>query len=381
MRHIQFGRPMIGGAEKEAVMRVLDGPILVHGPLSKQFESEFAAFTGAAHAVSVANCTAAMHLAYFHLGLGPGDAVIVPAQTHVATAHAVEFTGARPIFVDAEPATGNIDIARIEAALTPEVKAIAVVHFLGRPVDMDGVNAIARKHNLFVVEDCALAVGTSLNGAHAGTLGHVGCFSFYPVKHMTTGEGGMLTTNDPEIARRIERQRAFGVDRHMGERTIPGVYDVTMLGYNYRMSEIAAALGIEQLKRVQGFLDRRRANYAALDAGLRELDEIELFEPSREGYGHSHYCLSFLLKKELADKRLDLVEHLKANGVGTSCYYPRPVPHMAYYREKYGYGLDTFPVASRISYASVALSVGPHLGEEDMAYMVETIKEGLARIR
>lgn len=381
MRQIPFGRPMIEEAEKQAVMRVLDGPILVHGPQAKQFESDFAAFTGAAHAVSVANCTAAMHLAYFYLGLGPGDAVIVPAQTHVATAHAVEFTGARPIFVDAEPSTGNIDIARIEEALTPDVKAIAVVHFLGLPVDMDAVNAIARKHGLFVVEDCALAVGTRLNGVHAGGLGHVGCFSFYPVKHMTTGEGGMLTTNDPAIAQRVERQRAFGVDRHMGERTIPGVYDVTMLGYNYRMSEISAALGIEQLKRVEGFLDRRHANYAALDAGLREIDEIELFEPSREGYEHSHYCLSFLLKKELAGKRLELVEHLKANGVGTSNYYPRPVPHMSYYQKKYGYGTDTFPVASRISYASVALPVGPHLGEEDMAYIVETVKEGLAHLR
>jgi perosamine synthetase len=160
VRKIPFGRPIIGKEEKRAVMDVLEGPILVHGPRSKAFEDDFAAFAGAAHAVSVSSCTSALHLAYFDLGIGSDDEVIVPAQTHSATAHAVEFTGARPVFVDAEMKTGNIDIGQIEEQITENTRAISVVHFLGMPVAMDKVMAIANRHQLFVVEDCALAIGS-----------------------------------------------------------------------------------------------------------------------------------------------------------------------------------------------------------------------------
>src|SRR5207302_1642699 len=212
MREIHFGRPTIGDAERAAVMEVLKGPILVHGPRAVAFEKDFAAWTGAPHAVSTSSCTAALHLVYFYLGLGSGDEVIVPAQTHAATAHAVELTGATPVFVDAERRTGNIDIAQIEAALTPRTRAISVVHYLGLPVDMDRVTAIARKRDLFVVEDCALSLGSRYRGIHTGLLGDVGCFSFYPVKHITTAEGGMITTTRPEVAAKIARQKAFGVD-------------------------------------------------------------------------------------------------------------------------------------------------------------------------
>jgi dTDP-4-amino-4,6-dideoxygalactose transaminase len=218
-------------------MDVLNGPILVHGPRATAFEDAFAKCTGAPHAVSTSSCTAAMHLVYFVLGLGPGDEVIVPAQTHAATAHAVELTGAKAVFVDAERETGNVDVDKIEAVITARTRAIAVVHYLGVPVEMVAVNAIARRHGLFVLEDCALAIGTLINGVHAGLLGDVGCFSFYPVKHMTTAEGGMVITRNAELAQKIRHARAFGVDRHMGERKIPGQYDVTALGFNYRMNE------------------------------------------------------------------------------------------------------------------------------------------------
>src|SRR4051812_15635691 len=160
MRTIPFGKPIIGEEEKKAVLDVLSGPILVHGPKAKEFEAAFAQYTKAPYAVSVSSCTAGLHLAYFYLGLGPGDEVIVPAQTHTATVHAVELCGAKPIFIDAEGKTGNIDISQIERAVTPRTKALSIVHFLGMPVDMDAVMAIARKHKLFVVEDCALAIGT-----------------------------------------------------------------------------------------------------------------------------------------------------------------------------------------------------------------------------
>ena len=381
MRNIPFGKPIIGDEEKQAVGEVLDGPILVHGPRARGFETEFANFTGAPFAVSVSSCTAALHLAYFDLGIGPGDEVIVPAQTHNATAHAVEYTGARPVFVDAEMRTGNIDIDQIEAHITSNTMAISVVHFLGMSVQMDRILEIAKRRGLFVLEDCALAIGSLYKGVHAGLHGDAGCFSFYPVKHMTTAEGGMLITKHRDLAERIERKRAFGVDRVHGERKIPGVYDVNMLGYNYRMNEIQAAIGVEQLKRMDGFLEKREANYQALEKGLGEIDEITLFESTNGNFKSSYYCLSIILPKPLREKRFEVVQYFRENGVGTSVYYPMPVPHLSYYREKYGYDDKTYPNAAAISYGSIALPVGPHLTVEDMKYIVNALKAAVREVK
>jgi dTDP-4-amino-4,6-dideoxygalactose transaminase len=372
---------MIGDAERQAVMDVLNGPILVHGPRAVAFEKAFAEWTGAPHAVSTASCTAALHLVYFYLGLGPGDEVIVPAQTHAATAHAVELTGAKPVFVDAERRTGNIDITQIEAALTPRTRAISLVHYLGMPVDMGAVSAIAKRRELFVVEDCALSLGSRYRGVHTGLLGDVGCFSFYPVKHITTAEGGMITTTRAEVAAKISRQKAFGVDRQHGDRKVPGVYDVTMLGFNYRMNEIEAAIGIEQVKRLDGILATRERNYRALHRSLREIDEIALLETSNGVFQSSYYCLSILLDKRLAALRFELVSKLNASGVGTSVYYPKAVPDLTYYREKYGFAPGSFPNASWISDASIALPVGPHLDEDDMAYIAQAVKAAITEVK
>ena len=378
MRNIPFGRPIINNEEKEAVVNVLNGPILTHGPLVKQFESVFVEYTGAEHAVAVSSCTAALHLAYMYLGLGAGDEVIVPAETHVATAHAVEFVGAKPVFVDSEETTGNIDIDQIEANITSQTRALSVVHYLGLPVDMYKIMAIARKYGLFVVEDCALAIGSYLDGTHAGLFGDVGCFSFYPVKHITTAEGGMLLTNNGDVAEVVSQQRAFGIDRNIvSERAVPGVYDVQRLGLNYRMNEISAALGIEQMKRVDGFLKTRQENYAALQAGLQDIDDVDLLQSSHDGYHSSCYCLVMVLREPLASKRFEIVEYLKQQGVGTSVYYPRPLPHLTYYKNKYGFEEGSFPVASRISNHSIALPVGPHVTEEDVGYMITTIKKAI----
>jgi perosamine synthetase len=381
MREIHFGRPTIGDAERAAVMEVLNGPILVHGPRAVAFEQAFAAWTGAPHAVSTSSCTAALHLTYFYLGLGTGDEVIVPAQTHAATAHAVELTGAKSVFVDAERRTGNIDIDQIEAALTPRTRAISLVHYLGLPVAMDRVNAIARKRDLFVVEDCALSLGSRYRGVHTGLLGDVGCFSFYPVKHITTAEGGMIATTRPEIAAKINRQKAFGVDRQHGDRKVPGVYDVTMLGFNYRMNEIEAAIGIEQMKRLDDILAVRARNYRALHRALREIDEITLLETSSGDFQSSYYCLSILLNARLAGLRFELVSKLNAAGIGTSVYYPKAVPDLTYYQEKYGFKPGRFPNASWISDASIALPVGPHLNEDDMAYIAATVRAAISELK
>jgi len=230
-RDIPFGKPIIGAEERNAVLDVLNGNQLVHGPVAKLFERDFCNYIGGGYSQSVASCTAGLHLAYLGLGIGVGDEVIVPAQTHVASAHAVEFTGATPVFVDVEAHTGNIRVEDIENSITERTKAICVVHYLGLPVDMDKIGALARKYNLYIVEDAALAIGGKFRGVHAGLLGDVGSFSFYPVKHITTAEGGMVITKSEKLNLKIARLKAFGYDKMVGERAIPGVYDVDLLGY------------------------------------------------------------------------------------------------------------------------------------------------------
>jgi len=381
-RNIPFGRPMIGEEERRAVLDVLSGPIFTHGPRVHEFEQVFARFTKAPFAVATGSCTAALHLAYLHLGIGPGDEVIVPTQSHVATAHAVEYCGARPVFVDSEPRTGNIDVDAIEACVTGRTRALSVVHYLGLPVDMDRVMAVAQRHKLFVVEDCALAIGTYYQGTHAGLIGDAGCFSFYPVKHITTAEGGMLITRHADVARSVSMQRAFGIDRNVvSQRKTPGDYDVEHLGFNYRLNEIGAAMGLVQMQRVGDFLARRHENDQALRKALADVDEIELLESSRPGFESSHYCLPILLKGLLAAKRLDVMESLGKRGVGCSVYYPRPIPHMSYYRKKYGYGDETFPVAARISRSSIALPIGPHVEPDDVAYIAEQVAAAIAEVK
>ncbi|HEV3027357.1 MAG TPA: DegT/DnrJ/EryC1/StrS family aminotransferase [Planctomycetota bacterium] len=379
-RTIPFGRPWITDDDRKAVMEVLDGPILTHGPQCKAFEAEFAAFMGKdAHAVTMSSCMGALHMAYFALGIGPGDEVLVPAQTHTATAHAVELVGARPIFVDCDPATGNVTADRLAAAVTPKTKALSVVHFLAIPCAMPDIMRVAAKHRLKVIEDCALAIGSRYEDRHVGLFGDAGCFSFYPVKHITTAEGGMLVTKDKAFAESVARKRGFGVDRTHSERSIPGMYEVPQLGLNYRMSELQAALGRSQMRRIEENLSRRRRNFESLKKALEGQGAARVLDSADPRQKSSHYCLSVVLEGKLAGRRNELVGKLNAAGVGTSVYYPAPVPRMRYYADKYGYDASRYPEAARISDCSVALPVGQHLSPEDVDYIgkvfVETVKE------
>jgi dTDP-4-amino-4,6-dideoxygalactose transaminase len=380
VRSLPFGRPIIEEEERSAVLEVLSWPILVHGPRAAQFESDFAAYTASPHAVSVSSCTAGMHLVWFTLGLGAGDEVIVPAMTHVATAHAVELTGANAVFVDAEMQTGNIDISQIAAAITSRTRGIAIVHYLGMPVDMTPILQLARHHGLFVMEDCALALGSSIKGVHAGIFGDCGVFSFYPVKHITTAEGGMVILRDPELARKVRLKKAFGVDRTHGERKIPGVYDVVDLGFNYRMSEIHAAIGIEQLKKLSRFLACREENYSMLACSLEKVSRVRLLRSSEGDLRSSYYCLSVLLGPELASRRAQIMAGLAERGVGASVYYPQPVPRMHYYALKYGWRDGSYPNAEAIADHSIALPVGPHLNTSDMKYIAESLSSAIEAI-
>ncbi len=372
-RSIPFGRPWITDLERQAVLEVLAGDILTHGPQGRAFEAEFAEFMGGeAYCASVSSGGAALHLAYLEMGIGPGDEVIVAAQTHIATAHAVEAVGARPVFVDCEPMSGNIDPGKLERLITRRTRAIGLVHFLGIPCDMAATMGIAERYGLKVVEDCALAIGAHYKGRHVGLYGDAGCFSFYPVKHITTGDGGMFVSRHKMIAEKVAKARAFGVDRGFADRALPGMYDVPTLGLNYRMGDINAALGRKQLSRIDEILKRRRANFGRLKEALAGLPHVAILDSRDPTAASSHYCLGAVLDGPLAGFRNQMVHKLKEAGVGTSVYYPQPVPRMTYYRSKYGYQAEDYPEATRISDQSIALPVGPHLTLDDVDYIAQT---------
>ncbi|MAO55593.1 MAG: cell wall biogenesis protein [Rhodospirillaceae bacterium] len=364
---IPFGRPWIEDLERDAVMEVLSGHILTHGPNCHAFEEGFAKMMGSGHAVSTSSCMASLHLSWIDAGIGPGDEVLLPAMTHVATAHAVALTGATPVFVDAELTTGNMDMDDMAAKITDKTKAIGIVHYVGIPMDMVKVMALADKHDLLVVEDCALAVEARVDGTHVGLFGHTGCYSFYPVKHITCGEGGMLVSKDAETVKRIGEFRAFNYDRSGDGPKVPGLYDVKGLGMNYRMSEMQAALGRVQLTRLPEIMRIREANFRALQKGLTAIPNIHVLDSGEARLKSSFYCTIALLQGDLAERRNEIALALNAAGVGTSIYYPHPIGRLRYYRDRFGYDADRFKGATALADNAIALPCGPHLNESDMA--------------
>ncbi len=299
---LPFGKPIVDNREISSVANVLKSGIYAHGPIINKFESEFAKFTKSPFATTVSSCTAGMHLFYFSLGIGKGDEVIVPAQTHTATAHAVELSGAKPIFVDCNLRDGNIDISVLEKKINKKTKAICIVHFLGIPAEMNKIKAIAKRRKLFLLEDCALSLGATYNDKHTGLFGDAGVFSFYPAKHITTGEGGMLITRKKEIYKKIKIAKSLGINKNFLERKTPGLYDATNLGFNYRMNEIQAALGIVQLKKINFFLKSRKKNFSYLKKMLSKNKDLFILDSFNKRIKSSFYCLNVILPKFLLKK-------------------------------------------------------------------------------
>ncbi len=372
---IEFGKPLIDTKELKEVEKTLSQPTLVHGKKTEIFEEMFKNFVKSKYAITVSSCTAGLHLAYKALGICSGDEVIVTAQSHVATAHAIEFVGAKPVFVDCELDFGNIDINLIESKITKKTKAISVVHFLGMPVDMIKLKKLADKHNLKIIEDCALAVGSKINSKHVGNFGDVGCFSFYPVKHMTTIEGGMVITNNKQLAKYIKKARAFGYEKNLNLLKQNKLYDVDVLGLNYRMNEVQSTIGICQLSKIKSFLEIRAENNFNLRKNLSSVEDFFLLKDSFKNFTHSNYCVSLILGPNLKYKRKIIIEKLKKKGIGTSIYYPGPIPDFSFYKEKYNTNAKNFPKAKCISSFSLALSVGPHLRKKHMNFISKNLKE------
>ena len=369
---------MIDGVERDAMTAVLQGTILTHGPKCAEFETAFADFVGVKHAISTSNCTTAIHLGLIACGVGRGDEVIVPAMTHVATAHAVEHCGAVPVFVDIDIETGCIDPKLIEEKITQKTKVIIVVHFIGLPCDMASINAVAEKYNIDVIEDSATALGSKHNDKLAGSLGKLGCFSFYPTKHITSLEGGMLTTDDDQVAAKVRSQRAFGYDKGLGERKIAGVYDIASLGWNYRMSEGHAAVGHVQLMKLPNFLRLRKKNAERLVAELCKISGLSVMPLAHKQSYSSWYCVNLMVSEKLTKTRNELVGRLNAEGIGTSVHYPVALPHSKYYFQKYPIDRGKFPQAQHLAANTISLPCGPHVSDQNIEQIIEKMNEILS---
>ena len=248
-----------------------------------------------------------MHLFYFALGIGRGDEVIVPAQTHTATAHAVELAGAKPVFIDCDSSTGNIDPQKIQEKISKKTKAICVVHFLGIPVDMKKINSIAKKNKLFVLEDCALSLGASYNKGPTGLLGDAGVFSFYPAKHHY-GEGGVLITKNKKIFDRIKLLKSLGINKTFLERKTPGIYDAIEVGFNYRMSEIHASIGVKQIEKINKFIQQRKKNFHFLKKILQKNKNIYILDAAIKNLKIVS-IMNVILSKRLSKNRMKIIKY------------------------------------------------------------------------
>ena len=373
---IPFGLPFIGKEEKNIVKNVLSQPILAHGNQTKKFENSFKKFTKSNYALSTSSCTAGMHLFYLSIGVKKGDEIILPTQTHVATAHAIEAVGGKPIFVDSNFLTGNIDVDEIEKKITKKTKVITVVHFVGIPANMIEICKIARKYKLYVLEDCALSLGSRIKNIHTGLWGDAGVFSFYPVKHITTGEGGMIISKNSKLEKKIKSLKSLGINKNFLDRKTPGLYDCKSFGLNLRMSEINSAIGNVQIKKIPKILELRALNFKYLKQKLDQFGKsIKIIQNQNKFFSSSNYCLVMVLReKKLYSNRKKIIKFLNNSGIGTSIYYPHPVSHMSYYKRKYNIKKNSFINAQEISNKSISLPIGPHLTKKKLDYIYKKLK-------
>ena len=383
-RQLPITKPYIGEEELEAVQLPLRSGWLVQGPMVAEFERKFEAFTGVDHALATSSCTTALHLAVAALGLKPGDEVIVPAFTWVATANVVEYMGARPIFCDIDLDTFNIDVSQIESLITPRTVGIIPVHLFGLAADMDPIRSIADEHGLWLVEDAACAFGTLYHGRHVGSIGDLGCFSFHPRKSITTGEGGMVTTDSSELAHTISSLRDHGAslsdfDRHRGTASYQ-LAEYNLLGYNFRLTDLQAAVGSVQMDRAEWILGERFRCAGAYDRMLGNTGWLRTPE-TPEGFRHAYQAYVCLFRPEeptlenvarLHERRNRLMMDLETEGIAT-----RPGTHAAfaqgYYTSKYGLSSADFPNAFLADRLSLALPLFPQMDDGDLDYVAASV--------
>jgi dTDP-4-amino-4,6-dideoxygalactose transaminase len=354
---IPISKPQIGEAEKQAVLQVLESGMLVQGPRVAVLEERFAQLCGTRCAVATSSGTTALHLALLAHDIGPGDEVITSPFTFIASVNAALFVGARPVFVDIDEKSFDIDPALIEAAVTPHTRAIIPVHLYGYPCDMDPIMDIARRHDLVVIEDAAQAIGARYRGKPVGGFG-TGCFSLYATKNVMSGEGGMITMDDEELADRCRKLRSHGSSKR---------YHHKFLGYNFRMSDLHAAIGLAQMDRLEEFTARRRENAAYLSNHITSVVTPKVQE------GYEHVWHQYTVRVDGRRDRDAAMQHLEEAGVETRVYYPVPAHRHDYIRDIVG---DvSLPVAEQAALEVLSLPVHPGLSQADLEEIEEAVNE------
>jgi perosamine synthetase len=352
---IHIASPQLGDEEKKAVLEVLDSGMLAQGPKVKAFEEAFAELCGVDHAIATTSGTTALHVALLINGIGPGDEVITSPFTFISSANSILFVEAKPVFVDIDPQTFNIDVDLIEEAITPKTKAIMPIHLFGLCADMNRIMEIAEKHNLIVIEDACQSHGASIKGKKAGSFA-TGTFSLYPTKNMTSAEGGMITTNDEELAESARVIRQHGMRRR---------YYHDELGYNFRMTDVHAAIGLEQLKKLSIFNKKRIENAAYFTEKLTGV----VVPTVPDGYEHVFHQYTIRVP---GGKRDAMIEYLREHDVGSGVYYPVPIHKQTYYVNDLGYD-QTLIEAENAAVEVLSLPVHPGLKDEDLEIIVETV--------
>ena len=375
---LPYGRQSVDEADIQAVVEVLRSDWLTTGPKVAEFEEAFAARVGAAHAVSFSSGTAALHAAAFAAGLKPGDEAITTPMTFAATANCVLYQGAIPVFADVSGDTLNLDPEQIEKKISPRTKAILPVDYAGHPAELAPILEIARRHGLVVIEDACHALGAEYEGRRVGSIADMTVFSFHPVKHITTGEGGMVTTNNPRFAETMRRFRNHGISSDARQRQSAGQwhYEMVLLGFNYRLPDIACALGIEQLKKLDANLARRREIAALYTAAFREIPGVILAGgAARRESGVALYPIRLDLEKLTAD-RAQIFRALRAENIGVNVHYI-PVHLHPYYRERFGYKGGEFPVAEDAYARLISLPMFHGMTDHDVSDVVTAMEKVL----
>jgi UDP-4-amino-4,6-dideoxy-N-acetyl-beta-L-altrosamine transaminase len=372
---IPFYTPWITNQDKKAISEALKSRWLTGGPIAVQFEKQFADYVGVKHAVSVSSCTAALHLAMRVLNIKSGDEVIVPDVTFAATANAPLFVGATPVFADIDEKTFNISPKDLLNRITPKTKAIIPVHYGGQPCDMKELIEIAEDYKLHIVEDCAHSLGAEYNGKKTGSFGVFGCFSFYPTKIITTLEGGMITTNDENLAKKLRILREHGMSKTAIDRESEAswYYDVVDLGYNYRLNELQAALGISQLARADEGIKRRIEAARYYKKRLKCNGVVIPYEAPHR----SHIFHLFVIKVDkdrFSKSRDDLFKKLSSNGVGVSLHYT-PLHKLSLYKKFINSKTNKFSVAEQIYQQILSLPLYPTMTETDIDFVAEKIEK------
>lgn len=361
---VPIAKPIIGEEEIENVVEVLKSGMIAQGPKVMEFEEKFANWIGAKYGIATNSGTSALHVALLACGIGEGDEVITTPFTFIASGNAIVYTGATPVFADIDLDTYTIDPDKIEDLITDKTKAILPVQLYGQAADMDKIREIAEKHDLKIIEDAAQAHGAEYNGEKVGTLGDMACFSFYPTKNMTTSEGGMITTNDEELAKKAQMFRAHGASER---------YHHDEIGYNFRMTDIAAAIGLAQLKVIDEFNNKRISNANYLNEQLKDVEGIAT-PKSPDNYKHVYHQYTILVEKGNRD---DWVEFLTNKGIGTGIHYPIPLYNQPIYK-KLGIEGDC-PLAEKAADNVISLPVHPSLTKEDLDLVVDAVKEASAK--